>query len=364
MCGIILGINFPNKKGEEVKPINEWIINQLQDQFSRGKEGFGSVFLDEKEKLQTLRATEPTKAMLDLYMNKSRMILTHHRMPTSSENKLSQTHPIVVDNGSLKHKYLFVHNGIITNEDELKEKHEKLGFIYTTIREKTWKYNNSIDLEFNDSESAAIEIARYIEGQISATEIKGSLAFIAIQTNKKTNKPIKVFYGRNDNPLNLSKSRGKIRLSSEGEGSPIKEKILYSFDMKTYQITKRKLINIVAEKEEENDEDNNTKSLVPAGYNSYDGRDYNGKHYSQNDQERLEENYYEESGSEDEIFNEIAIFYDKLTDIDEIFRIDIEEEIEMLTQNIAMELREAYEKKKQMMLELEMEPLSQDIKKV
>ena len=139
MCGLLGFFNFKienkkTKKKTKPEPVNSEIIDQLQDQLSRGKEGFGILMINEKNEVIVKRATEISKALLDLYMTKSNMIIMHHRNPTSSDNKLSQTHPIFVSNGSLKYDYYVIHNGMISNSDELRENHEKLGFIYNTTR--------------------------------------------------------------------------------------------------------------------------------------------------------------------------------------------------------------------------------------
>ena len=243
MCGLISAFNFKVKSKKTKNPTNEenvnkWVINQLEDQISRGKEGFGILFIDEKNNVKIERATELTKTMVDLYMNKSKMIVLHHRTPTSSENKINQTHPILVDNGSLKHKYYVIHNGHINNAEELKKEHEKLGFVYSTSTEPKW----TNEIGFNDSESIAIELSRYIEKQTDEIDISGSFAFTIVKVNKKTNKATGIFYGRdNTNPLKMSGSRGKIRLSSEGEGIPTKENTIYNFDLKTFKIKKNRI---------------------------------------------------------------------------------------------------------------------------
>lgn len=244
MCGIIGAFNF-NKNKETV---NEDVLNILQDQIQRGKEGFGVTMIGKDNKVETMRATIPAKAILDLYMNKAKMIVMHHRMPTSSENKISQTHPIEVDNNLLKHKYLVVHNGVVRNCDKLKKEHEAEGYKYTTVRTRQW-YSKEEE-EYNDSEALAIEAAYYIEKQTKGLKIEGSVAFIAIQIEKETNIAKQIFFGRNDsNPLKLSASRSKIRLSSEGEGDNIKAFTLYNFKLKDFKIHKRKLEFIEAPKE-------------------------------------------------------------------------------------------------------------------
>ena len=130
MCGLIGMFNFiitdkKTKKKTKTEPVNDEVIEQLEDQISRGNEGFGILMIDKKNEIELKRATEIAKALLDLYRKESTMIIMHHRNPTSSDNKISQTHPILVSDGSLKYNYYVIHNGIISNADNLKEEHEK-----------------------------------------------------------------------------------------------------------------------------------------------------------------------------------------------------------------------------------------------
>jgi len=228
MCGIIATFHYGNNK----TTVNEFALEMLENQISRGEEGFGAIFIDNKGKFITKRATEQMKLLVDMNLTPSQNIILHHRMPSSSANKISQTHPIVVENGSLKYGYLVIHNGIIYNATELKEQHEKEGFIYTT--------DDQPDKRFNDSESLAIAVAKFIEKQTDKVEAKGSCAFIALQYDKKTQTAIQVFYGRNNrNPLKLAKSRDYLYLSSEGKGEEVKADTLYSFNLQDYNIKKR-----------------------------------------------------------------------------------------------------------------------------
>jgi len=255
MCGLIGAFNSKNKKN-----VNKWVTYQLQDQLDRGQEGLGAIFIDDHKNIEIERATEITKTLIDLRLMASKMMILHHRNPTSSENKIQETHPILVSNKKLKHDYYIIHNGIIRNEHLLREKHQKLGFIYTTLRKSslsTW--NDALGtwtkrLEFNDSESFAIEIARFIDTGLKKIEADGTWAFIALQVNKKTKKAIEVFCGKdNFNPLNLLTKKGQIRLSSEGEGTPIKEFRLYHFNLNNLKVHKSRHIFVreLTEKEEE-----------------------------------------------------------------------------------------------------------------
>lgn len=340
MCGIIGAFNFKpknTKNKEKLEDVNKWVIDQLENQISRGKEGFGIMFIDQKNNIKLERSTELVKTMLDLYLTKSKMIILHHRMPSSTTNKLDQTHPILVDNGSLKYKYYIIHNGCIHNAEELKKEHEKLGFTYTTKIET--KYTNEKD--FNDSESFAIELARYIENQTKIIDTTGSLAFIAIQVNKKTGKATKTFYGKNDmNPLKMSGTRGKIRLSSEGEGTSVKENILYEFDLKNFQSKKRKLT--IKEKE-------HTWANSNDPYREYN-KTLNDK--TLEDKELLADTTIDETLNElieeetekaiDEITLFVAEFFDKLKEETTLYGIDMKKEKQEITKKIITLMHECH----------------------
>ena len=220
MCGIIMARNTGKDKGE----VNADIINQYENQHKRGSQGFGIIVIDEDKTVKIHRSCEGAKLMFDLHAYKSKFMIMHHRQPTSTENKIKQTHPIKVSHGSLKFDYYVIHNGVITNDKDLRKKHiDELGFIYTTdCKEGAWE-------RFNDSESLAIELARFIEKQTTKIGTRGSAAFIALQVDKETNKATKMYFGRNsNNPLKMSKTRGKLRLSSEGEGGELPSDKLYS----------------------------------------------------------------------------------------------------------------------------------------
>ena len=212
--------------GDEVK---NFVINQYEEQHARGTKGFGVIDINKNLKVEVKRACEPTKFMFDLFMSKSNMLVVHHRTPTSTDNALDQTHPISVKNDLLDYDYLVVHNGIISNDDELKEAHEKLGFEYTTAYTLEGVHAYGRD-KFNDSEALAVELALKIEKKGDPQQkVKGSAAFIALQLDKKTGKTNKVFFGRNTSPLNMLKQKFSLRLSSEGEGDAIEAGKLYSF---------------------------------------------------------------------------------------------------------------------------------------
>lgn len=241
MCGIIAGFNTTtpkakNAKATKAEQINDGILTQYEDQYNRGQKGFGLIRIEPNGKINIDRATEPTKFLLDLYMKPATMIIAHHRQPTSTENKIQQTHPIHVSNKLLKFDYYAVHNGLISNDEELKKKHEELGFQYTTkcMEFTSQYYRKDAKEKWNDSEAIAIELALFIEGKIKAIRTDNSAAFVILQVNKKTNIAQRCFFGRNgfSSALNMSKSRGKLFISSEGQGDEIKENKLYSFNIR------------------------------------------------------------------------------------------------------------------------------------
>lgn len=239
MCGIIAHFHT----GENKEPVNEGVIAQYEDQHARGKEGFGVVTINEKMEAKVARATEGTKFMWDLHMIPSRFMMVHHRFPTSTGNYMDQTHPIVVDNGSLAHIYLVVHNGVISNDDEKKKEHEDLGFIYTTEYKTTGNVH-----KFNDSETLAIEAARFIEGQVNKIDIQGSVAFVALQINRKTKKVERLYFARNSrSPLNMAKTRNKLYLSSQGKGNEVTVNTLYSCKLDAEMRLTRKAVSFAIE---------------------------------------------------------------------------------------------------------------------
>ncbi len=234
MCGIIGAFNtvIKDKKKEiNLGMVNKDIIDMYQDQYKRGQEGFGIIRIGTKFDVEVDRSCEPTKFMLDLYMKESRMILAHHRSPTSTENKISQTHPILVSNATLKFDYLLIHNGIINNSEEMKVEHEKLTFKYQTLGPKHSTAAGYDITAFNDSESLAIELALFIEKHTNTLRTRGSAAFMMLQVDKETKKAVKLYFGRDTAPLMLNMTRGKLRLSSTGAGNEIKENILYWFNV-------------------------------------------------------------------------------------------------------------------------------------
>jgi glucosamine 6-phosphate synthetase-like amidotransferase/phosphosugar isomerase protein len=353
MCGIIAAINFDQNK---TKAVNTEIINMFQDQRKRGTEGFGIIMIQNNGDYKIKRATSEVKTTIDLYMEESPIMIMHHRQPTSTDNLMNQTHPIIVDNKLLKHKYLIIHNGIIRNDNEIIKMHEELGFKYST------KYEDAGIEKFNDSESLAIEVARYIEKQTKHIGILGSAAFIAVQIKKETNKVDKIYYGRNpNNPLKLGATRGKIRISSEGQGESVKENILYNFNLQDFKINKEELLFKLEEKRTSYVSDHDDEYI----YNNYDNeyfpaqqnnrnkqKDTEPKHIIPKEKEEKEEEHEIEEIEEYEltIETETEILIDKITEVMTEYIEDLKDEGQVFVVDIksyvAIIMEEMYKTKR------------------
>lgn len=249
MCGLIAAID--NRKNK--KPVNPLIVDMYEEQYKRGEEGFGIIALDKTNQINLMRATEPAKFMFDLHNKASSIMFAHHRTPTSTKNKISQTHPILVDHNILKYIYYVMHNGMIRNCDELKEEHEKMGFEYTTELEggsttvcgTYGTMYKTCSSKYNDSEALAIEMALYIENLQKEVHFEGSAAFLIVKVDRKTQKAVEFIYGRHINPLNLQKDKGILTLASEGPGEAIEEDIVFSMNLDSTMKTKSRTLEFV-----------------------------------------------------------------------------------------------------------------------
>lgn len=283
MCGIIYAKSFTGK------PVNRQVLEQFQDQISRGTEGFGVAKLEinpetKEEQIVVDRATQENKFLFDLHptLNASTMILAHHRTPTSTPNATHQTHPILVTHELLKYDYLIAHNGVIWNATKRQEFHveffkqladkylietvlewqDKDARIHELLRfkaipEEWFNENDEIDMskivedklwdcetlgyyyqtmltdgKFNDSEALAVDLALYGEELIDKVEAEGNAAYMGYKMEKGTNKPLSFFFGRNDgNPLNYARNQFGILVSSEGIGNLVAKDTITKIDL-------------------------------------------------------------------------------------------------------------------------------------
>ena len=235
MCGLIYC-----KRHNSDKSVASMIGKRFRNQKERGTQGFGYVEIKNGIVTGEIR-TQTEKEMLEhLTASTAEEILFHHRIPTSTPNFIESTHPIKVSHKSLKYNYYVIHNGIINNDNKLKEKHTKQGFSYNTEIKKKWITTQQTYIEtlFNDSESLAIDFCLSLEKKKSM-ESEGSIAFIALQYEKTTGKAINLFFGRNGgNPLCIESNKEFLAISSES-GKEIETDTLYQYNYETTEITSR-----------------------------------------------------------------------------------------------------------------------------
>lgn len=231
MCGLV---GWCSKPGSKMEPeaVYDYVADQYEEQHGRGTKGFGIVAVQENGTVKIKRATEPVKMFFDLYLAKTKHLFLHHRQPTSSENWLSQTHPFVVEHDELEFDYHVMHNGVITNTHTLKPEHEAMGYRYESEHEEYLHGSSgTTKTKHNDSESFAIEIARFLEGKTKHLSSKGNQAFIVFRMIKATSKIDAVIAGRNEgNPLKFYEGENGFAMASEeDEGAMIGKDTAFIF---------------------------------------------------------------------------------------------------------------------------------------
>jgi len=233
MCGIIY------KRAENDADVTHDIINQYNMQRLRGTQGFGFLAIN-KHRAVVRRAETEAKILKKLRKQKASEILFHHRLPTSTKNYLDSTHPILVSHKNLPHDYFVVHNGIISNAKKLYAEHKALGFEYRTLattllQTRSYKYTSE---EYNDSEVFAIDFALTIGGIQQKMKADGSIAFIALAMEKKTRRPLMLYYGRDHTmPLTIIETATARTIASEG-GQALAAHTLYTFYYDTRETAK------------------------------------------------------------------------------------------------------------------------------
>lgn len=232
MCGIIWLRRTDNKSARKA------VLKKFEAQRGRGVQGFGMLFISKDQNIEKWKQTQNEKEMKELMSHATvPEMMFHHRYPTSTPNVLEATHPILISHDSLKYDYYVVHNGVIHNADELIKEYKKEGFEFNTeVQTKYIAKDNEyfVESKINDSEAFAIDIAKAIEDEkIDQIESRGSIAFIAIQTEKGKTKILNMFCGRNYlNPLIFNKNSHSISLTSEGNGQEIEAHMLFKMNYK------------------------------------------------------------------------------------------------------------------------------------
>lgn len=226
--------------GQYITKDNKRICKQYQKQKHRGNRGFGIVNILDDMSFKVDRYTSEkdfTKRLGEIKRdNQNICTLVHHRYPTSTSNWSSQTHPISVKNDNLVHEYLVMHNGVISNDDKLKDLHDTEGYIYDTLIENFYRTRYGLfagDSEWNDSNALAVEVAKWIEGKVPCiSQVHGTYACIVLQI--KDNKIHKIFTFRNSgNPL----KKNNDVLGSELGKNDVDAGVLYELDISTFELT-------------------------------------------------------------------------------------------------------------------------------
>ena len=231
MCGIT-GAFYAQSCKDRTDNAVPMAVELWQNQASRGTRGFGALTLLSDRHFRLFRSTGETAILIDLKLHKlvhgeePMGILFHHRFPTSTPNLVGQTHPILVSHTSFKNDYYVVHNGVISNDAEVKKIHDAMGFTYTTLLVSDKK------TEWNDSETIAIEFVRAIEKRKHKIATFGAAALAAIAVDKKTKLAHTLYLSTNGmNPLSYVYGKKSIYFASELKGTPVGENQLVKFDL-------------------------------------------------------------------------------------------------------------------------------------
>lgn len=237
MCGIIAIKKYQNA--------SKSLLKRYHKQRARGCEGFGFVSVDNGLVKDYRRYQDEKETLARIKTLAEPFILFHHRFPTSTANISEASHPIIVDNKELPFVFYLAHNGIIANADEMKKKHLKLGYNYTTdqkiVNQIITAHNTytvgTPKIEFNDSEALAIELARYLAGKTATIEAEGSVAFVGLVVSRE-GQLLKTVWGRNiGSPLTIANNKEMFVLASEGEADVVKPNMLFSLEESTAKIT-------------------------------------------------------------------------------------------------------------------------------
>lgn len=263
MCGLAYVYRLDNK------PAFKQLLKRYDKQKDRGTEGYGYIAIKQSGNVSKVARFQFEHEMKkSLEATKYHQVLLHHRYPTSTPNVPEATHPIFVSHEELTHDYYVTHNGVIKNEDDLKDEHEKLGYKYTTEIYTMYKPRLSRKVYhdrplFNDSEAFAIELARTIEGKQPMVKATGAQAYIAIQCDKRGHAKA-VYYGTNGgNTLVLDRSKDSIVIASEGHGTDVPEHKAQRLDLGTFEVSEVESIKLEGHKK--------AIGFAPYSYSGYDG---------------------------------------------------------------------------------------------
>lgn len=245
MCGLISVLS------KRRKPAGQYAFELYKKQASRGRDGYGYIAIHDNKIVSLERSKDEETIRAKLMKEKAEMIMFHHRFPTSTDNTVGTTHPMFVSNGELEYDYYFAHNGVITNASQLKVEHNNLGYNYLTEHKlmEVAEYPHGLDpevvgepkIKFNDSESLAIELARYIEGRVERVETEGAAAFWGVSVVKGTNQVHRIYYGKNKGrDLSFFKNKKWFGVTSI-TGEDLADMQLFTLDLSTRNIEQTEL---------------------------------------------------------------------------------------------------------------------------
>lgn len=224
MCGIVCRID-PRKS------VNKQVIADYRFQIRRGKEGFGFMTTSKEGNVTFRRFTQEKEAIRSLKQMPSKMVLFHHRKPTSTPNIKSSCHPFVVTVKGTT--YAVLHNGIITNAKERFVIHKQSNIRYTSHIKK------DKEIKFNDSEVLAIDMAHALSDRQEGVLSRGNIAVVVAEI--KHNRLVALHWGKNyGSPLKHFVSlEGHVAIRSETSETWYKSTTenqlhTYRFDTKKY----------------------------------------------------------------------------------------------------------------------------------
>lgn len=321
MCGILY------VKAEN-RPAKKILWKRYVKQSDRGTDGYGYIAIEDGFVKNVTRALDEDGIYTKVKNETCKEILFHHRFPTSTPNFLEATHPIKISHASLEHDYYIIHNGIISNDDAMKKKHEEMGIEYSTAIRKSISYEvygkvykEEITNLYNDSECLGYEIALTLEGKQKEVEAKGAAAVIMLECTKE-GKVLNLHYVRNaSNPMKRERKDAFFALKSEGPGEDVPIDMLHTIDYASGVETRRAFsipLNM------------STTYGMGYTYDKYMGEEYwndvrsYSKRTPKEDKEELEEMYDEELDTLEEksrvLYEEKAILESDIEMSDEIIK--------------------------------------------
>jgi hypothetical protein len=211
------------------QPARDMVVQQFERQRTRGVEGFG--FVADIGTPFMKKRTKEIDIKREIKKCDANEILFHHRFPTSTENVKNACHPFKIKGIKTNHWYYVVHNGVITNTSELKEKHDKLKIKYKSLQP---------DGRFNDSEALAVEIMLYLDGEQENIEARGSIAFICLEFDENSKKKHLHFARNAGNELHYRFRLGSsFQIASEGPWPVVKQDTLHTLNYETMEIEEK-----------------------------------------------------------------------------------------------------------------------------